>query len=56
VPRMVDLELAVEVEAPVQISLLARISQLVPAVDKAPENKFSIPIHLFKYLRLDCTL
>jgi hypothetical protein len=56
VPRMVDLELAVEADPLDRISLLARISQLVPAVDKAPENKFSIPPHLFKYLRLDCTL
>jgi hypothetical protein len=56
VPKMVDLELAVEAVALVQISSLARISQLVPAMDKASENKFSIPLHLLKYLRLDCTL
>jgi hypothetical protein len=53
---MVDLELAVEAEPLVQISSLARISLLVMEAAKASANKFSIPLHLFKYLPLNCTL
>jgi hypothetical protein len=53
---MVDLELAVEADPLVQISSLARISLLVMEAAKASANKFSIPPHLFKYFRLNCTL
>jgi hypothetical protein len=40
VPRMVDLELAVEADPLDRISLLARISQLVMEAAKASANKF----------------
>jgi hypothetical protein len=53
---MVDLELAVEADPLDRISSLARISLLGMEAVKASENKFSIPLLLFKYLRLNCTL